>query len=119
MNYTPMATLQGFRDYSVLDGERLQALWNALDGALLDRDNHARWRGEMAYKLDCVENERDALRAEVERLRSALHEIAEEWAGAECGEPVHAQEAYAIGLARRMYSLAAAALTPAEVKHDD
>lgn len=47
---------------------------------------------------------------EIERLRMALHEIAEEWAGAECGEPVYAQEAYAIGLARRMYSLSAAAL---------
>lgn len=54
--------------------------------------------------------ERDALRAEVERLRGALHEIAEEWAGAECGTPVHAQEAYAIALARRMYTLAALAL---------
>lgn len=54
----------------------------------------------------------DALRAEVEALRCALHEIAEEWAGAECGEPVYAQEAYAIGLAKRMYLLAAAALRP-------
>lgn len=48
---------------------------------------------------------------EIERLRRALREIAEEWAGAECGEPVHAQEAYAIGLAKRMYSLAAEGLT--------
>jgi hypothetical protein len=54
---------------------------------------------------------RDA-KAEIERLRRALHEIAEEWAGAECGEPVHAQEAYAIELARRMYRLAAAAIGP-------
>lgn len=45
----------------------------------------------------------------IERLRRALHEIAEEWAGAECGEPVTAQEGYAIGLARRMYKLAAEA----------
>ncbi len=29
---------------------------------------------------------------------------------AECGEPVHAQEAYAIGLAKRMYELAKEAL---------
>lgn len=49
---------------------------------------------------------------EIGRLRRALREIAEEWAGAECGEPVHAQEAYAIALAKRMYSLAAEALTP-------
>ncbi len=41
-----------------------------------------------------------------QRMRRALHEIAEEWAGAECGEPVYAQEAYAIGLAKRMYALA-------------
>jgi hypothetical protein len=51
---------------------------------------------------------------EIERLRRALHEIAEEWAGAECGEPVYAQEAYAIGLAKRMYGLAAQALRPLE-----
>jgi hypothetical protein len=49
---------------------------------------------------------------ERERMRRALHEIAEEWAGAECGEPVHAQEAYAIGLAKRMYALAVEGLTP-------
>jgi hypothetical protein len=49
---------------------------------------------------------------QIERLQRAMHEIAEEWAGAECGEPVHAQEAYAIGLAKRMYSLAVEARTP-------
>jgi hypothetical protein len=48
-------------------------------------------------------------------LRVALHEIAEEWAGAECGEPVHAQEAYAIALAKRMYGIAAAALAAKEM----
>jgi hypothetical protein len=55
----------------------------------------------------------DALEAQAVRiaeLERALHDIAEEWAGAECGEPVYAQEAYAIGLARRMYCLAADAL---------
>lgn len=54
-----------------------------------------------------------------EQAREALHEIAEEWAGAECGEPVHAQEAYAIGLAKRMYAIAAAALAqePAHTDH--
>lgn len=40
----------------------------------------------------------------------ALREIVEEWAGAECGEPVTAQEAYAIQLCKRMYQLAAGAL---------
>lgn len=43
-------------------------------------------------------------------LEAALCEIREEWAGAECGEPVYAQEAYAIGLAKRMYQIAARAL---------
>ena len=47
---------------------------------------------------------------ELDRLRRALHEICEEWAGAECGTPVHAQEAYAIALAQRMYRIAADAL---------
>lgn len=53
-----------------------------------------------------------AMTAEIGRLRRALHDIAEEWAGAECGEPAHAQEAYAIGLAKRMYALAAECLRP-------
>jgi hypothetical protein len=50
------------------------------------------------------------LEAQVEALRRALHEVAEEWAGSECGVPVHAQEAYAIGLAKRMYELAVEAM---------
>lgn len=54
----------------------------------------------------------DYAQLECERMRRALHEIAEEWAGAECGEPVHAQEAYAIGLAKRMYALAVEGLAP-------
>jgi len=49
---------------------------------------------------------------ENDRLRLALREIIEEWAGAECGEPVYAQEAYAIALAKRMYQIAADALAP-------
>jgi hypothetical protein len=56
---------------------------------------------------DCHEAQRND---RVTSLRSALHEIAEEWAGAECGEPVTAQEAYAIQLAQRMYRIAAEAL---------
>lgn len=50
------------------------------------------------------------LEAQVEGTRRALHEIAEEWAGSECGVPVYAQEAYAIGLAKRMYELAVEAM---------
>ncbi len=51
-----------------------------------------------------------ALEVQVDALRRALHEIAEEWAGSECGVPVYAQEAYAIGLAKRMYQLAVEAM---------
>lgn len=47
---------------------------------------------------------------EIARLKQALAEIREEWAGAECGEPVYAQEAYALGLAKRMYEIAVSAL---------
>jgi hypothetical protein len=46
----------------------------------------------------------------------ALREIAEEWAGAECGEPVTAQEAYAIHLCKRMYGIAVAAIAAGEGK---
>jgi hypothetical protein len=46
----------------------------------------------------------------IEALERALHDICEEWAGAECGEPAYAQEAYAIGLAKRMYELAKSAI---------
>ncbi len=53
---------------------------------------------------------------DAETYRLALHEIAEEWAGAECGEPVTAQEAYAIELAHRMYRLAVAAQKQQEDK---
>lgn len=43
-------------------------------------------------------------------LVEALEEIREVWAGAECGEPVHAQEAYAIHLCKQMYAIAVQAL---------
>jgi hypothetical protein len=66
------------------------------------------------YTADQMRNyARAALEAQAARiaeLERALRDIAEEWAGAECGEPVYAQEAYAIGLAKRMYALAADAL---------
>ena len=71
---------------------------------LPDRLRAAALPGTKRHALD------EEAAAEIERLRRALHDIAEEWAGAECGEPVYAQEAYAIALARRMYTLAAAAI---------
>ena len=52
--------------------------------------------------------------SDLERYLTALREIVEEWAGAECGEPVYAQEAYAIQLAKRMYMIAATAITKEE-----
>jgi hypothetical protein len=66
-------------------------------------------RQELGDAWSIIDAERVAYTELLERaecLRRALHEIAEEWAGAECGEPVTAQEAYAIELARRMYRLA-------------
>lgn len=83
-----------------------------------ETEDGAGWGGLVPSKAELREEAERArsaavvaqLRAENDRLRRALHEIAEEWAGAECGEPVYAQEAYAINLARSMYSLAANAL---------
>lgn len=47
---------------------------------------------------------------ELERLQRYLREIFEEYAGAEYGEPVYAQEAYVIALVKRMASLAQEAI---------
>ena len=74
-----------------------------------------RLRAELAqlkFSYETGEIEIEKLRAERDALARALHEIAEEWAGAECGEPVHAQEAYAIALAKRMYTIAVEARKP-------
>ena len=63
----------------------------------------------MFPQMDLLGEAADALDAQAERIASMerrLHEIAEEWAGAECGEPVTAQEAYAIHLCKRMYQIA-------------
>ena len=40
----------------------------------------------------------------------ALREIREVWAGAECGDPVYAQEAYALNLCKQMYDIAVEAI---------
>lgn len=57
---------------------------------------------------DCECEREDAREAAqmIRHLRGVLHEIAEEWAGSECGEPVTAQEGYAIMLLKRIYALA-------------
>lgn len=54
-------------------------LLNYIDGLIVslaavtrERDEHARWREDLAYKLDRAEKERDALRAEVARLRGVI-----------------------------------------------
>jgi hypothetical protein len=65
---------------------------------------------ESADEIERLRAQLEAAQADAARWQRALHEIAEEWAGAECGEPVYAQEAYAIGLAKRMYTLAAEAM---------
>jgi hypothetical protein len=54
---------------------------------------------------------------EIERLRRALHEIINEWAGRECGVAVTAQEDYVIALAKRMFWIAADALTARPQRH--
>ena len=43
-------------------------------------------------------------------LLDALAEIREVWAGSEAGEPVHAQEAYAIRLCKQQYQIAVDAI---------
>lgn len=77
-------------------GTTAEHLWGVLDRLARAEAELATLRKQLA--------ERDA---EIVALKGRLHEIAEEWAGAECGEPVTAQEGYAIGLCKRMYRLAA------------
>lgn len=88
--------------------------WHAGDGTPAHpADRVAQWPAHNRDRMrQAVYAEADtlALADQVLTLNNALREISEEWAGAECGEPVHAQEAYAIALAKRMYSLAAEAL---------
>ena len=46
-----------------------------------------------------------------QKLRLALEEIREVWAGSEVGVPIYAQEAYAIRLCKQMYQIAVGALS--------
>jgi len=57
--------------------------------------------------LGCVL--RDFMVSSISMSRS-LEEIREVWAGAEAGEPVHAQEAYAINLCKQMYQISVEAI---------
>lgn len=76
----------------------------------LETESHVPFPASTSHPVGRLCHEASArikeLEAQVDALRRALHEIAEEWAGSECGVPVYAQEAYAIGLAKRMYQLA-------------
>lgn len=51
------------------------------------------------------------LHGRIETLKRALEEIREVWAGAEVGEPVYCQEAYAIRLCKQQYQIACDALS--------
>ena len=58
-----------------------------------------------------TDTEELAYQARIRELRDALAEIREVWAGSEVGEPVHAQEAYAIRLCKQQYQIAVDALS--------
>ena len=75
-------------------------------GLLAAQDEHNALRHDISRHVSICASQAQ----ELEALRRALHEIAEEWAGAECGMPVTAQEAYAIELVKRMARMASEAL---------
>lgn len=95
-----------------LDAQRINGGPHGFECIGIERMRHV-W--DCAYRQGVIEfaaqSEKDCARIyELEQQLAAkdrvLREIAKEWAGAECGEPFYAQEAYAIGLAKRMYQLA-------------
>ena len=65
---------------------------------------------DATQKIAQLEHELREVYRQLDAAREALAEIREVWAGSECGQPVHAQEAYAIHLCKQMYELACAAL---------
>ena len=68
-----------------------------------------------AFNVECqYVAEVDRLRAENERLREALREVFEQWAGSEGFIPETAPEAYLLQLTKRMADIARAALGEAE-----
>lgn len=69
------------------------------------------YENDMTYDelREIIENlgkELAAAMAQRDKAVETLEEIREVWAGAECGVPHYAQEAYAINLCKQMYSLA-------------
>lgn len=103
-----------------LSDEEIEAIW--FEQLHLERlkgnepFSSAATAGCIRAALAAAKKATPAAMPESESLLRALHEIAEEYAGAECGTPVTAQEAYAIELARRMCGLAAEALAAARGK---
>lgn len=102
-------------DYqTILRALSLLAAAEANDGTTPETDacgNEPRSPGDGDYIAMRVvaarlERERNAALRALQVTRRALEDIREEWAGAECGEPVTAQEGYAIGLVKRMYQIA-------------
>ena len=104
-DFVPMYDYQMIEQYQI-EAERLRALLHT------ERAAYHTLRERAERDRDNEMLARHALQAERDALARRLHEIAEEWAGAECGEPVHAQEAYAIALAKRMYTIAVEARKP-------
>ena len=91
---TPRGQTNSNSDTPAPDGTQAQveALQAILDAAKQDVDWH-KWSVAQAE-------------AQIEALRSRLHEIAEVYAGMEGFEPVYASEAYLLRLLKQMYDLA-------------
>ena len=68
----------------------------------------------IAEDIDLAADRIEALSAENERLREALREVFEQWAGSEGFIPETAPEAYLLQLTKRMADIARAALGEAE-----
>ena len=82
--------------------------------ALIERLRSGRWLGETtgAKAADRIAE----LEADNARLREAVREVFEEWAGSEGFIPETAPEAYLLQLTKRMADIARAALQ--ETSHD-
>ena len=87
-----------------LESTPIKCIWCGLRIATVDE--------AASHVLVCDKGPWVALAKRAAELEALLHEIAEEWAGSECGEPMTAQEAYAVRVAKRMYAIAVRALVP-------